>query len=57
MRDEQKALKKEILKALIDKEWSASDLANVMGILRTYMNDLINSQRSSTNHTEQIKKF
>lgn len=57
MSDDQKALKKEILKALIDKEWSVSDLANVMGILRTYMNDLINSRRSSTNHTEQIKKF
>ena len=57
MSDEQKALKKEIHKTLIDKEWSASDLANVMGILRMYMNDLINSRRSSTNRSDQIKKF
>ena len=57
MTENQKELKKEILKALIDKEWSASDLANLMGISRTYMNDLINSRRISKKRMEQIKKI
>lgn len=35
--------KKEILKALINKEWSAFDLVNVMEFSRMSMNDLINS--------------
>ena len=34
---------KEILKALIDKEWSVVDLVNVMGFSRMSMKDLINS--------------
>ena len=38
--------KKEILKALINKEWSASDLVNVIEFSRMSMNDLINSWRS-----------
>ena len=50
-------LKKEILKALIDKEWSATDLANAMGISRVYMNDLINGRRISVVRMEQIKKI
>ena len=57
MSDEQKELKKEILKALIDKEWSATDLANAMGISRVYMNDLINGRRISVARMEQIKKI
>lgn len=57
MSDEQKELKKEILKALIDKEWSATDLANAMGISRVYMNDLINGRRISVSRMEQIKKI
>ena len=35
--------KKEILEALINKEWSASDLVNVIEFSRMSMNDLINS--------------
>ena len=57
MTENQKELKKEILKALIDKEWSATDLANVMGISRVYMNDLINGRRISVARMEQIKKI
>ena len=34
--------KKEILIALINKEWSASDLVNVIEFSRMSMNDLIN---------------
>ena len=54
---EQKELKKEILKALIDKEWSATDLANAMGISRVYMNDLINGRQNYVARMEQIKKI
>lgn len=57
MTENQKELKKEILKALIDKEWSATDLANAMGISRVYMNDLINGRRVSVARMEQIKKI
>lgn len=57
MTENQKELKKEILKALIDKEWSATDLANAMGISRVYMNDLINGRRVSVVRMEQIKKI
>ena len=57
MTENQKELKKEILKALIDKEWSATDLANAMGISRVYMNDLINGRRNSAARMEQIKKI
>lgn len=57
MTENQKELKKEILKALIDKEWSATDLANAMGISRVYMNDLINGRRISVVRMEQIKKI
>lgn len=57
MTENQKELKKEILKALIDKEWSATDLANAMGISRVYMNDLINGRRVSVERMEQIKKI
>ena len=57
MTENQKELKKEILKALIDKEWSATELANAMGISRVYMNDLINGRRVSVARMEQIKKI
>lgn len=57
MTKNQKELKKEILKALIDKEWSATDLANAMGISRVYMNDLINGRRISVARMEQIKEI
>lgn len=57
MTENQKELKKEILKALIDKEWSATDLANAMGISKVYMNDLINGRRNSVARMEQIKKI
>lgn len=57
MTENQKELKKEILKALIDKEWSVTDLANAMGISRVYMNDLINGRRNSVARMEQIKKI
>ncbi len=57
MTENQKELKKEILKALIDKEWSATDLANAMGISRVYMNDLNNGRRNSVARMEQIKKI
>lgn len=57
MTENRKELKKEIRKALIDKEWSATDLANVMGISRVYMNDLINGRRISVARMEQIKKI
>lgn len=57
MTENQKELKKEIRKALIDKEWSATDLANAMGISRVYMNDLINGRRNSVARMEQIKKI
>ena len=57
MTENQKELKKEIRKALIDKEWSATDLANVMGSSRVYMNDLINGRRISAARMEQIKKI
>lgn len=57
MTENQKELKKEILKALIDKEWSATDLANAMGISRVYMNDLINGRRISVARMEQIKEI
>ena len=57
MTESQKELKKEILKALIDKEWSATDLANAMGISRVYMNDLINGRRISVARMEQIKEI
>ena len=57
MTENQKELKKEILKALIDKEWSATDLANEIGISRVYMNDLINGRRNSVARMEQIKKI
>lgn len=57
MTENPKELKKEILKALIDKEWSATDLANAMGISRVYMNDLINGRRISVARMEQIKEI
>ena len=57
MSEEQKEIKKEIIKALIDKEWTATDLSDLMGISRTYMNDLINGRRISHKRMEQIKKI
>jgi len=57
MNEEQKALKKEILKALIDKEWTNTDLANEMGISRMYLNDLLNFRRGTVSRMEQIKKI
>lgn len=57
MNEEQKALKKEILKALIDRDWSPTDLANEMGITRQYLNDLLNFRRETVARMEQIKKI
>ena len=57
MNEEQKALKKEILKALIDRDWTPTDLANEMGISRMYLNDLLNFRRGSIFRTKQIKKI
>ena len=57
MNKEQKALKKEILKALIDRDWSPTDLANEMGITRQYLNDLLNFRRGTVARMEQIKKI
>ena len=57
MNEEQKALKKEILKALIDRDWTPTDLANEMGISRMYLNDLINFRRKSDKRITQIKEI
>lgn len=57
MNEEQKALKKEILKALIDRDWTPTDLANEMGISRMYLNDLINFRRKSDKRIIQIKEI
>lgn len=57
MNEEQKALKKEILKALIDRDWTPTDLANEMGISRMYLNDLINFRRKSDKRINQIKEI
>ena len=55
MNEEQKELKKEILKALIDRDWTPTDLAKEMGITRQYLNDLLNSRRGSIKRMKQIK--
>lgn len=57
MNEEQKALKKEILKALIDRDWTTTDLANEMGISRMYLNDLLNFRRGAVARMEQIKEI
>lgn len=57
MNEEQKALKKEILKALIDREWTTTDLANEMGITRQYLNDLLNFRRGTVARMEEIKEI
>ena len=57
MNEEQKTLKKEILKALIDRDWTPTDLANEMGISRMYLNDLINFRRKSDKRINQIKEI
>ena len=57
MNEEQKALKKEILKALIDREWTTTDLANEMGISRMYLNDLLNFRRGTAARMEEIKEI
>lgn len=57
MNEEQKALKKEILKALIDRDWTTTDLANEMGISRMYLNDLLNFRRVSIKRMKQIKEI
>lgn len=57
MNEEQKTLKKEILKALIDRDWTPTDLAEVMGISRMYLNDLINFRRKSDKRINQIKEI
>ena len=57
MNEEQKALKKEILKALIDRDWTTTDLANEMGISRMYLNDLLNFRRVTVSRMEQIKEI
>ena len=57
MNEEQKALKKEILKALIDRDWTTTDLANEMGISRMYLNDLLNFRRGSIFRMKQIKEI
>ena len=50
MNEEQKALKKEILKALIDRDWTPTDS-------RMYLNDLLNFRRGSIFRMKQIKKI
>lgn len=57
MNEEQKALKKEILKALIDRDWTTTDLANEMGISRMYLNDLLNFRRRTVARMEEIKEI
>lgn len=57
MNEEQKALKKEILKALIDRDWTTTDLAKEMGISRMYLNDLLNFRRGSIFRMKQIKEI
>ena len=57
MNEEQKALKKEILKALIDRNWTPTDLANEMGISRQYLNDLLNFRRGTVKRMKQIKEI
>lgn len=57
MNEEQKALKKEILKALIDRDWTPTDLAKEMGITRQYLNDLLNFRRGTVARMEEIKKI
>lgn len=57
MNEEQKALKKEILKALIDRDWTPTDLANEMGITRQYLNDLLNFRRGSVTRMKQTKEI
>ena len=57
MNEEQKALKKEILKALIDRDWTPTDLANEMGITRQYLNALLNFRRGSIFRMKQIKEI
>lgn len=57
MNEEQKMLKKEILKALIDRDWTPTNLAEVMGISRMYLNDLINFRRKSDKRINQIKEI
>ena len=56
-RKQNAALKKEILKALIDRDWTPTDLANEMGISRMYLNDLLNFRRGSIFRMKQIKKI
>lgn len=57
MNEEQKTLKKEILKALIDRDWTPTDLAEAMGISRMYLNDLTNFRRKSDKRINQIKEI
>ena len=57
MNEEQKELKKEILKALIDRDWTPTDLAKEMGITRQYLNDLLNFRRRTVARMEQIKEI
>ncbi len=57
MSEEQKEMKKKILKALIDREWTSTDLANEMGISRMYLNDLLNFRRGSIFRMKQIKEI
>lgn len=57
MNEEQKELKKEILKALIDRDWTPTDLAKEMGITRQYLNDLLNFRRGSIFRMKQIKEI
>ena len=57
MNEEQKTLKKEILKALIDRDWTPTNLAEAMGISRMDLNDLINFRRKSDKRINQIKEI
>ena len=57
MNEEKKAFKKEIHKALIDREWTTTYLANEMGISRMYLNDLLNFRRGTVARMEQIKEI
>lgn len=57
MTEEQKQFKRNVLKALIDRDWTPSTLADEMGISRMYLNDLINSRRISKARITQIKEI
>ncbi len=52
---EKKALNKEVRKALIDRDWSNTNLAKEMGISRMCLNDVLNFRKGTVTRMEQIK--